>query len=143
MDGASVHPVDLCSRRMRVVQMSARRRILSTVTRLRRTADKPIHYIRRNTRVHLAPKCEKRLAFGVVAPDGFSKRSVIRRAPANWNIDGCAMYNGAIFSAVSAPNDAENHTSPPNRFSPPPASFPPSPWLPDDAGFCPFGDIKR
>jgi len=26
------------------------------------------------------------------------------------------IYNGAIFSAVSALNDAENHTCPPNRF---------------------------
>jgi len=29
------------------------------------------------------------------------------------------IYNGAIFSAVSALNDAENHTFRPNRFRPP------------------------
>lgn len=69
--------------------------------------DKPIHYTPATdcVRAHLASSTKNR----PVTTNDFSKRNVIgRRQPTR--ISMATMYNGAIFSAVSALNDAENHT---------------------------------
>ena len=95
--------------------------------------DKPIHYAGKRARARararsLGLKYEK-LSAAAVTADGFSKRNVIGRRRQD-RISMAAIYNGAIFSAVSALSDAENHTRRPNRLCHRLALCLPLPWLP-------------